>query len=77
MIFELWHSASECSYLYVAKNANYEETMRCERVITPDLVLEWTYEAKSYFEAQQARYQYLGWGDYKPEPGWDDIIYDS
>ena len=44
--------------------------------ITPDQNLVWTYEAKSYFEAMQAYYDYMSWGKYKPEPDWEDIIYE-
>ena len=42
---------------------------------SPDLKLVWTYKAKSYFEAMQAYNDYLGYGKYKPEPDWEDEIY--
>jgi len=44
--------------------------------LSPDLKLVWTYKARSYLEAMQARNDYLDYGKYKPEPDWEDIIYD-
>ena len=76
MIFELWHSAKESSYLFVGRDDRYENTMSAEKESAPDLVLVWTYKATSYFAAMQAYYDYLGYGVYKPEPDWEDIFYE-
>jgi hypothetical protein len=46
--------------------------MRQNLAITPDLVLGWTYEATSYFDAMRARNEHLGWEPYRPEPDWED-----
>ncbi len=76
MIFELWHSEEEYSYLYLARNENYVRSIEEERKFTPDMKLIWEYDAKSYIEAMQARNKFLGWGKYKHEPDWEDIFYD-
>ena len=76
MIFELWKSRNENSQLFIPRDENYEKEIQKHMEITPDQNLVWTYEAKSYFEAMQAYYDYMSWGKYKPEPDWEDIIYE-
>jgi hypothetical protein len=61
--------------VYVARDAGYDESMRQNLAITPDLVLGWTYEATSYFDAMRARNEHLGWEPYRPEPDWEDTIH--
>ena len=72
MRFELWTSSS--GDLYLRRDGTNEEQIKA---ITSDAKLIWTYEAKSYFEAMQAYYDHMEWGIYKPEPSWEDEIYDS
>lgn len=76
MIFELWKSNSENSQLFIPRNECYEIEMKKHKEITPDQELVWTCEARSYFEAMQKYYDHMGWGKYKPEPDWEDIIYE-
>ena len=75
MIFELWHSEEESSYLFFPKDENYERSLNVSMKFSTDLKLVWTYKAKSYFEAMQAYNDYLGYGKYKPEPDWEDEKY--
>jgi hypothetical protein len=75
VIYELWNSATENSFLYVARDAKYEALMRSQQAITPDLVLLWTYDATSYFDAMRARNEHLGLEPYRPEPGWEDTLH--
>lgn len=74
MIFELWFSASEGSHSYFPRGEAYEQH---RGLLEPDAVLEWTYDAKSYFDAQRARHEHCGFRPYKPEPGWEDTFYES
>ena len=75
MLYELWKSELEESYLFLSRDNNYEKVISHNKQFTPDLKLIWTYNAKSHFEAMQAYYDHLGFGVYKPEPDWEDIIY--
>lgn len=34
-----------------------------------------TLRAASHFEAMQRYYTFMDWGNYHPEPDWDDIFY--
>lgn len=77
MIFELWHSEEDNSYSFFPKDANYERNRAFDLRFTPDIKLIWTYNARSYYEAMQARNDFLGWGKYKPEPDWKDIFFDE
>ena len=77
MKFELWRSEDESSYTYLPRDKNYENQIRIHKKITPDIKLIWSCDAKTYFEAMQAYYDYLGCGTYKPEPEWEDIIYEK
>ncbi len=77
MIFELWWSKEEGSHVFLPRAAHYEEALRAHQKATPDLALEWSINAGSYNEAQQARYDYLGLGTYKPEPDWPDTYYND
>ena len=76
MIFELWQSKNENSNFFIPRDNDYETEMKKHMKITPAQELVWTYEAKTYFEAMQAYYDYMSWGKYKPEPDWEDITYD-
>lgn len=77
MIFELWHSEDENSYTYIAKDAKYQNEIEKHKTITPDLELIWSYQAKSYFEAMEAYHKYLKLGSYKPEPDWENTVYEQ
>ena len=76
MVFELWFSERESSYLYLGRGNSYDKEINRHKTATPDSILVWSYRAKTYFEAMQAYYDYLGFGEYKPEPGWQDIEYE-
>ena len=73
MIYELWFSEIENSYLFFPKDDEYQKRLDQTNQFTPDAKLVWFYNAKTYFEAMQARNDYLGYGKYKPEPDWEDI----
>ncbi len=75
MEYELWYSEAEDSYLFISKDENYKTSIRQNKIFSPDIVLTWSYLAKSHFEAMQAYYDYLGYGQYKPEPEWEDTFY--
>ena len=77
MVFELWHSESEGSYMYLPRDGKYQASIEQNRKIPPDLELVWTYEARSYFEAMTAYHQHMGWEPYSPEEGWEDTAYDE
>lgn len=72
MKWELWDDQTGSSFGPV--DENYEQF---RRVVGPNAKLIWNCEAKSQFDAMQQMYTYCGWGTYKPEPDWDDVIYDD
>ena len=76
MIYELWYSEKENSYSFFPKDGEHQKRLDLNKSLNPDMQLVWSYKTKSYFEAMQARNDYLGYGQYKPEPDWEDIIYD-
>ncbi len=76
MIYELWHSTEESSYMFIPRNDLYEKAIAQNKKIAPDLELIWSYKAKSHFEAMQAYKDHLGYGVYKPEPDWEDTVYE-
>ncbi len=58
--YELWRSKSENSdTLFAADNDSARETL------APDAKLIWTVDASSWNEAQQKRYDFMGWGHYR------------
>jgi|GEM_PF-6405052 len=77
VIVELWWSRGEGSHLFLPRTSHYEMAIGAHRDATPDLVLEWICDASSYNEAQQARYDYLALGTYKPEPSSPDTFYND
>jgi hypothetical protein len=76
MNYELWHSKNENSYLSQGVE-HYKKSLAQNKNFSPDLELIWAYKAKTHFEAMQAYYDYLDCGQYKPEPDWEDIVYDE
>ena len=76
MIFELWYSKQNNSYLYIPRDENYETKLELEKSLDSGVQLIWTYESKSLFDAMSAYYSYMDWGTYSPEPAWEDVFYD-
>ena len=76
MIYELWYSASDNSYSYFARAADYAEHLDKLLAASPDAELRWSFHAKSHFEAMRARNDFLGFEPYVPEPDWQDTFYD-
>jgi len=60
-----------------SRNEFYEKNLAIDKNFSSDLELVWNYKAKTHFEAMQAYYDYLDCGQYKPEPDWEDIVYDE
>lgn len=77
MIFELWHSKEHHCYSYYPRDENYQRNREFDKKLYPDSKLVFAYDAKSYFEAMQAKNDFLGFEEYKPEPDWEDIFYDE
>lgn len=77
MIFELWCSQEENTYTYIPRDEYYAVALKQHKQLWPDLKLIWQYRAKSYFAAMQAYNDFLGYGEYKPQGDWRDIIYDT
>ena len=76
MVYELWFSESENSYSYIPRDSHYDSTIKSIEGISTDYKLIWEFKAKSHFQAMQAYYDHLGWGTYKPDQEWEDIIFD-
>ncbi len=76
MIYELWHSSEENSYTFIPRNDDYDRAIKQYKKLNPGLKQIWSYDAKTYFEAMQAYYDYMGYGEYKPEPEWEDIVHE-
>ena len=68
MSYELWHSKKEGSYLFISRNEYYEKSLAIDKSFSPDLELVSTYKTRTHFEAMQAYYDYMDFGQYKPEP---------
>jgi hypothetical protein len=60
MKWELWKNAFGYDFFV-------ESNQRARELLEPDSKLIWTVEAESFDEAQQAKYDFLGWGKYNPE----------
>ena len=60
--FELWRSEVEGSDSFFPAPKTAEERVRH---LPPDAKLLWTTEAASWNEAQQKRYDFMGWGRYR------------
>ena len=78
MIFELYKSYDDedntSSYSYFPKDENYANKLK---MLEKNSKLIFTYDAKSYFEAMQAMNDFFGYGEYKPEPNWEDTFFES
>jgi hypothetical protein len=72
MTFELWQSSTGCTFF--ARDENYQHNRAV--LLEYDAELVWTYEAKSHFDAMRAFHDYMGYEPYKPEPDWEDVVYD-
>lgn len=56
---ELWSSESESSYAFFPADGDDRQHL------PPDAELLCVIEAASWNEAQQKRYDFMGWGDYR------------
>ena len=74
VVFELWHSSSQVSFSYFARDDNYE---RNRALLACDAKFLWQYDAKSYFDAMRAMHEHLDWEEWTPEPDWPDTLYDE
>jgi hypothetical protein len=61
--YELWRSPDGGMDSFFAASASADE-QKHER-LEPDSKLIWTTEAASWNEAQQKRYDFMGWGHYR------------
>ena len=64
------------SYSFLEMNKN-EKLLAIDKSFSPDLELVCTYKTRKHFEAMQAYYDYMDFGQYKPEPDWENIVYDE
>ena len=58
--YELWHSNKECSYTMIP--AGY----RAGAMLEDDAVLQETFEAPTWEDAQRQKHEFLGWEPYVP-----------
>jgi hypothetical protein len=77
MNYELWHSKNDNSYLFISRNEYFEKNLAIGKNFSSDLKLVWNYKARTHFEAMQAYYDFFDYGEYKPEPDWEDTVYDE
>ena len=76
LVHEIWEEIDERSRSMMlclagprgdSARSTLSETARCVH----------RFEAGSWFEAMRIYHQYNGWGEYKPDPTWDDEPYPS
>lgn len=75
MKFNLFLSEEENSYLYMSVDNNYIKKLEDNKRITPDLELVFSCDAKTYSEAMQLYYDFVGFGKYILDG--EDIIYEE
>ncbi|BCM89999.1 hypothetical protein IAD21_01850 [Abditibacteriota bacterium] len=61
-LFELWRSEDGGQDSFFPSSISTEERAK---QLSPDSKLIWTTEAESWNEAQQNRYDFMGWGHYR------------
>lgn len=75
--FELWRNSDSTEYSFFPCFGNYNEHLADVLSSDPDSDLIWSCQSNSYFKAMQMYYDYMGFGEYKPEPDWPDTIYED
>ena len=72
LIHEIWHDQESHSFeMSVVSKQTDEQRQR----MNPKAVKVYTFVAQSDYEAAQKNYDWHGWGQYDPEPGWPDRFF--